>query len=373
MDLSVFSETYTQARDKFLAAAKDAGAELHHFEHDRQRGPEGERLFLDCARLGPRDASRAVVVVSGTHGIEGYSGSAAQTNWLRRCSGTRLGPDTSVLLVHAHNPWGFAHGARVTEENVDLNRNFVDFGRSLPGNPGYGRVHQLISLRHWDERAIADAFAGLAQLREEVGEQAYSDAFNGGQYHFPDGLFFGGHRPQWSNRTFHSVIDRCLSRVRHAALIDLHTGIGPRLGHVFLCFHAPGSAAHERARLWWGDRAVNREGVTHKAVARYQGLVVDAFCAALPNAETTAVVVEFGTLPRESMQRANMAGRWLRFEAPRRAVDSRIAEVARMYREAFYPSDVEWRQAVLEQSRELIDRGVVGVGTSSQGASEARA
>lgn len=60
-----------------------------------------------------------------------------------------------------------------------------------------------------------------------------------------------------------------------------------------------------------GERAVNRDGVTHKAVARYQGLLVDAFVAMLPEAETTAVVVEFGTLPRPRMQRASMAARWL--------------------------------------------------------------
>lgn len=364
MDLSAFSNTYSEARDKFLAAARDAGAELNQYEHDAQRGPDGERLYLDCARIGPRDARRMLVVISGTHGIEGYSGSAAQSHWLRATCDAPRAPDTAVLLIHAHNPWGFAHGTRVTEENVDLNRNFVDFARPLPANPGYERVHELIALGNWDERSIADAFADLVTLRAELGEQAYSDAFNGGQYVHPDGLFFGGTRPQWANRTFHAVLKAHSSHVEDAALIDLHTGIGPRLGHVFLCFHAPGTTAHERARLWWGERAVNREGVTHKAVARYQGLVVDAFSRALPNADTTAVVVEFGTLPREAMQRANMAARWLRFEAPKGARADRIAEVQRLYREAFYPGDREWRQAVLEQSKELIDRGVSGIGAA---------
>jgi hypothetical protein len=48
-----------------------------------ERGPGGEALYLDVSVLGPGTASRVFVVGSGTHGIEGYSGSAAQRAWLR--------------------------------------------------------------------------------------------------------------------------------------------------------------------------------------------------------------------------------------------------------------------------------------------------
>ena len=74
------------------------------------------------------------------------------------------------------------------------------------------------------------------------------------------------------------MIGTHVGHARMAAMIDFHTGIGPSLGHIFLGFHAPDSAAYARARAWWGERAVNREGVNHKAVAHYKGLLVDAFC-----------------------------------------------------------------------------------------------
>jgi len=35
--------------------------------------------------------------------------------------------------------------------------------------------------------------------------------------------------------------------------------------------------------------------------------------------------------------------------------------VQAQYVEAFYPSDPKWRAAVLEQSREVIARGVAGI------------
>src|SRR6185436_17288677 len=110
-----FSDSYAEAREKFVEAARRAGAKLTSYKHPDERGPAGEALNLDVSVLGPGNASRVFVVGSGTHGIEGYSGSAAQLAWLR--SRPRLPKDTAVVFFHAQNPWGFAHKTRVTEEN----------------------------------------------------------------------------------------------------------------------------------------------------------------------------------------------------------------------------------------------------------------
>jgi hypothetical protein len=358
-----FSESYAQARDTFVAAATAAGAVLTRYVHPTEVGPAGETLSLDVARLGPADASRVLAVGCGTHGIEGYSGSAAQAHWLHGMAqaGRRLPDDVAVLFFHAHNPWGFAHALRFTEENVDLNRNFVDFTQPLPANPSYADVHAIIDQPDWDEAQVAQLFERLSAQREIWGEQRYSDAFNGGQYTHADGIFYGGARAQWSNTAFRQAVREHLPQARAAAFIDLHTGIGPERGHVFLCFHPPGSPAHARARDWWGARAVNREGVTHKAVANYQGLLVDAFVDMLPQAETTAVVVEFGTLPRPRMQRASMAARWL-WARRGTVVDGALrASLMHDIREAFYPSAPDWRAGVLVQSQDIIDRAVAGI------------
>jgi hypothetical protein len=347
IDLSAFSESYAEARGKFLEVA---GARVRHDPH-----PE-RNLFLDVAVLGNPAAGKAFVVGCGTHGIEGYSGSAAITHWLRKGGAKNLPADTAVVVFHAHNPWGFAHRTRVTEENVDLNRNFVDFSRPLPANPGYAQVHPIVTPERWDEEALAEVFRGLADFRARVGEQAFSDAFNGGQYSHADGIYYGGARPQWSNGAFRRAVRETLPGARKVAFIDLHTGIGPRYEHVYLTFAPPGSPAYERTRAWWGERAVNRAGVTHKALAVYHGLLIDAFVEMLPpGAEATTIVIEFGTLPREGVQRASMLQRWLRFNGPRDP--ERAAALQREYDEA-------WRERVLEQSLEFLERGVRGISAS---------
>lgn len=358
-DRSVFSSSYAEARGKFLDAARAAGARLAHSEHPTQKGPDGEALFLDVAVLGDPEAPNVMVVGSGTHGIEGYCGSAAQAAWMIDGGPQRVAPGSAMIFLHAHNPWGFAHFQRVTEENVDLNRNFVDHSRPYPPNAGYDVLHPAITPSRWDAESIREAFAALRAFRERNGEQAFSDAYNGGQYGHPEGVFFGGHRAQWANDAFRAAVRKHAGHAKRAAIIDLHTGIGPFLDHVFLCFHAAGSPAWERARRWWGERAVNRQGSTHKALAVYRGLLIDAFQAELPDAETTAVVIEFGTRSREEMQRANMSLMWLRAHAE--TAPALAKAVHADYVEAFYPSDPRWRDAVLAQSRVFLDQAAQGI------------
>ncbi|MGQ0523120.1 MAG: DUF2817 domain-containing protein, partial [Betaproteobacteria bacterium] len=203
-DLTAFSDSYAEARGKFLQAARDAGATLTHYLMPSEKGPDGGSLFLDVSVLGPPNAPRILVVGSGTHGIEGYPGSAAQTAWLR--GKPQLPRDTAVVFFHGQNPWGFAHKTRTTEENVDLNRNYIDFSRPLPLNPGYVELHPSIVPRTWDEATLEEVFRRLDAFRERVGEQAFSNAFNGGQYSHVDGIYYGGNRPQWANGAFRTAV-----------------------------------------------------------------------------------------------------------------------------------------------------------------------
>ena len=360
-DLSAFSDSYLEARGKFIDAARGAGATVYEYRHPSLKGPDGEPLCLDVAVAGPENAERVLVAGSGTHGIEGYSGSAAQTAWLAAGGIRRLPKRTAMVFFHAHNPWGFAHKARGTEENVDLNRNFVDHGNPYPANPGYAEVHPIVTPAEWNDASIAGIFRGLDAYRQQVGEKAFSTAFNGGQYAHADGIYFGGQREQWANYAFREAVAKHVAHAKHAAIIDLHTGIGPWMEHIYLCFHQEGSPARERARAWWGERAVNLAGVTHKALADYQGVLIDAFAAALPKAQVTSIVVEFGTLKREEVQRANMGGRWLRYHGAKHPALAR--KVHAEFCEAFYPSDPQWRAAALEQSREIFERGIKGIGS----------
>jgi len=119
-----FAGSYAEAREKFLAAASAARAELKTFAHPSEHDPNGRALSTDVALLGPRDATRCLLLISGTHGVEGFAGSGCEVGFLEDRLYQALPRGACAVVVHAINPYGFAWLRRVNEDNVDLNRNF---------------------------------------------------------------------------------------------------------------------------------------------------------------------------------------------------------------------------------------------------------
>src|SRR4051812_2236043 len=77
-----FAATYAAAREKFVGAARVAGARLTEYEHTGLGGPEGEPLIVDVATLGRHDPNAILLLISGTHGAEGFCGSGCQVGFL---------------------------------------------------------------------------------------------------------------------------------------------------------------------------------------------------------------------------------------------------------------------------------------------------
>ena len=82
--VDAFSQSYREARDKFLAATEAAGLDLHPHLHPLL-GRDGETLAMDVVLDGARDADALLLITSGCHGVEGYCGSGAQIALLARC------------------------------------------------------------------------------------------------------------------------------------------------------------------------------------------------------------------------------------------------------------------------------------------------
>ena len=99
-----FAADYSEARDKFLAAARLADATTHRFDNPA-KGPTGGALSTDIAWVGPPDASKVVVAISSTHGVEGFCGSGVQVDWLASEGNRDLPPDTAALMVHFYREW----------------------------------------------------------------------------------------------------------------------------------------------------------------------------------------------------------------------------------------------------------------------------
>ena len=358
-DKNWFSDTYTEARRRWQASCTRHGAHIRSIQHDLC-GPNHEPLFMDIARLGDRTAPRVLILSCGTHGIEGFTGSAVMSAWLDQRE-SAWPSNVEVVLIHAVNPWGFAHGQRVTENNVDLNRNFLDFSKPIPPNNGYDLLHPALQLETWSEQAWQRVFRDLDEFRQREGEKAFSDAFNGGQYTHADGLFFGGRRPEWSNTTLRTVLTEVMQGRREVHLVDLHTGIGPHGMPFFINFDPAGSRPRRMVESIWAQDRLNGAGSTHKAFATYQGLLIDVLPTIEPAADSSAVVIEFGTRSRPDMQRAHLALMWLRRLSGAEQKSAQADAARRHYRESFFPSETSWRQSVILEGVKACEEGLAGL------------
>lgn len=356
-----FSPDYATARARFLRAAARAGAHVDTFKNDAVRGPDQGVLTTDVAVLGPVDARRALLVISGTHGPEGFVGSAAQIALLDQLATTSVALEARVVLVHAINPWGFAHTVRTTENGVDLNRNFIEWSGGVPANPLYPELHELLFPPDWQPKAgsaatnaASDAWIG------RHGRASYVDATSKGQYTHPDGFHYGGTQREWSNLTLQAIVERHLAGARQIALIDWHTGLGERGQPFFLCFNKRGGTAWRRACAWWGkDRVETRGGFGGVDRPAYTGLLFDGVRGFAPQAEVTGAVIEFGTLPNDEMRHALQIERHLRL-----STDLPPAERARMREQladAFSPNSLSWQRSTLTHAIQIQHAALGGL------------
>lgn len=341
-----FSPSYASARGRFALAADRAGARLDIFTHDSAHAPDGGTLSTDVAVLGPADAENALLIVSGTHGPEGFVGSAAQIALLDALATRAEALAVRVVLVHAINPWGFAHISRTTENNVDLNRNFIDWDQSPPANTVYDELHPYLCPPERTEPARQAAEAARLAWIARHGMDAYVDGTARGQYSHADGVHYGGAGREWSNRTLKTAVRRHLDGARRVALIDWHTGLGEPGEPFFLCFNEPGSAAWQRACGWWGrDNVETSGGFEGARRPRYDGLLFHGVQQFIAPAELTGAVIEFGTRSPDDMLLALQADQQLKFggalsDAQRTALREQVLE-------SFSPSSPSWQQRVL--------------------------
>lgn len=339
-----FSPDYATARSRFRSAAKAAGATLEALRLD-PRGPGGEELTIDIARLGAPRARRVLLHTAGLHGIEAFAGAAVQLAVLQ--SPPALPGGCALVLAHVLNPYGMAWLRRANENNVDLNRNFLARDERWRGAPAlYARLDPLLNPR---TAPGPDRFRWrLAVLVIRHGLRALKQAIAEGQYEFPQGLFYGGSALEQGPRLYLEFLRRAFNGAEYLCALDLHTGLGPRGSETPIL--QPGVGATPAAEL---ARALGRrllDPAAGNASYRIRGGMGGALPAALPAARVDFVLQEIGTRPPLAVLHA------LREE--NRCHLHGSAELAhpakRALLEVLNPSSPRWRRQALKHGQALV-------------------
>jgi hypothetical protein len=351
------SDSYAEARANFLQVCARAGVDVASYPHPLT-APNGGDLATDVARFGSSDAGRLLVMVSGVHGVEGFSGSATQVGWIEQKRYETLPDDVAVLMVHLINPWGVAHLRRYTENNVDLCRNFLDFEQVLPDNQAYRSLQQQLVPGDVLGELGENTGPYLGKLVAEKGLEYVVDLFMGGQWEFDQGFAFGGKAPEWSNTTLREILQENAEGIRKACVIEFHTGLGP-WGYGQLITMHRGQELDDIRRDFgpWVfnpsvDKAPGEEG--YRLV---HGHTIEGYRSSFPGAQLTAVTLEFGTYPPGETLALLLQEHLLTHlidPAPAAVLD----EVKSRLREYHHPAHWEWRCAFWSRSLQVIRQAV---------------
>ncbi|MFT5605951.1 MAG: hypothetical protein ACI9G5_002926 [Paracoccaceae bacterium] len=352
LDLSAFSIDYQYARGEFLKRAQ-ALPKLGLVEHIHHRhpepGPDGKPLYADWLLLSKTaNPSKLLVLVSGTHGVEGFVGSAIQCDLLGSGVAELLEDESlAILMIHALNPWGFAWLRRCDHEGIDLNRNFIDFKGGLPNNGSYATMHRLLS------QSAESVLNGHTPLS--------LDAITRGQYQYPQGLYFGGHSPSWSRQWLdsrkHSAIFTTLKQI---AVIDLHSGLGSFGYGEVISDHPRQTTGFELARNWYGANAMSSE--LGESVSAPKTGLMDFYWHKLLGERGCFVTLEFGTYSDREMIDV-LIDEQSYFRRCRDAMSARDLTDPSVLalRDFFYPTGASWQQAALLRARQIIDMALKGL------------
>jgi hypothetical protein len=356
---ALFESTYEASRADFLVKAATLSATFPKAQSLSIPVPTGlgTPLYVDLLYI-PASASlhNLLVISCGVHGVEGFAGSAIQRMVMTRYLTPENLTNTGVLLIHAMNPYGFKYIRRVSENNVDLNRNCsASPDLFATKNDGYSKLYSFInphkpaalgSLSNifFVERSIAKILkASMSVLRQAVLQ---------GQYQYPEGLYFGGKDFEPQVKAIKPILvdfARDYDRIYH---IDLHTGYGERAKmHLF-----PNPAKNPEVRtgteylfsgyrIDWGDS---------KDFYTISGDFSDLIGELLPDKLVIPMTLEYGTMNSQktmgslhSIQNMILENQGFHYGYRNKRSERKIKG---WIREMYAPSSPAWQTLVMNQS-----------------------
>ncbi|RLE24046.1 MAG: hypothetical protein DRJ50_05255 [Actinobacteria bacterium] len=249
---------------------------------------------------------------------------------------------------------------RVNEDNVDLNRNFVDWSEPPPTNEEYGGLAHLLVPEEWDEDTQQATTMKLLEFAEREGFERLQAVVSGGQYTHPTGVFYGGAGPVWSHLWLRENAPLLAGTSRQVCILDLHTGLGP-WGHGELISHeGRGDAGYERGTKWWGDvrSMVDGESVSADLSGDWLGRIQSL----LPQCEVTAVALEFGTVDTVTVLQALRADAHLHAHGD--PTGPGAADVRAQVRAAFADDDPAWLATLLPRFDEVAGAATANLSVS---------
>ena len=349
-----FKSDYQKSRQQFLAACQ----KVRYLPQESRswnlpvEGPA--ELAVDAAYFGDPRADCVLVMISGTHGVEGYCGSAIQSFLLHEINNqTHPFPNKlGLLMIHGLNPWGMYWARRCDHEGIDLNRNFPDFDQLPTPDPRQQQV--LAALQAGSREARRDA---LQQLARGWGQETFERVLTEGQYDTPWAPFYGGRGPSFSSGVIDEVMAHWQLAQRELVVIDLHTGLGPWAYGELISDHPVDSNANRFARRLFGQAVANT--FSGDSFSQPKHGLLDYRWHELMAQSGCYLTLEFGTYSTDDLLDVLCEEHiFWRDQAPSSLQDGGYPAVRERMLKHFCPRDMLWQQAAAFKAWQVMHRVV---------------
>ena len=234
-NLEYFQSSYEECRKSFILLAdkikkKFKNVKISKLKVESKKDPD---LTINyCYVPAQKKFKRLLILSSAVHGIEGYVGSAVQQMFMEELIGNVNLTDMGVLLIHGINPYGFKFNRRVSENNVDLNRNCSKDNRLYKSvNVGYSDLYGMLNPKgKVSLTSVGNVFFQINAIQKIIQHsmKTLRQAILQGQYQYKEGLYFGGNDLEPSIKAVRPLLKDAAKNYEIVFNIDLHTGYGAR-------------------------------------------------------------------------------------------------------------------------------------------------
>ena len=352
----VFFDEYDEVREHLLATVdnlKNQGIETDLYSHAID---VEEDLYIDTIYLpSSTEQKNLVVLTTGVHGIEGYIGSVMLDVFWQEIYPDLNKENTGVLVIANVNPYGMKHHRRYNENNVDLNRNFIIDWESFDTtvNKDYPKVEQFLGPQKKIGNALwheAGFYASMVKEAVANGADSISNALLGGQYEYPQGVYYGGAGDEQSTTYVKDVFEWTLgdSQYKNVVHIDVHSGYGPRYNMVIFNSEYETMNEAETKALFGYDNVISYDSESFYATT---GDTTDFYYRLKEQmgAETAmfSTCFEFGTIGDSfldsiiSMKYTIEENQDHWYPTTDKVMNAIVRE---RYQELFYPTEMKWRE-----------------------------
>lgn len=380
-----FCVDYDECTSLFAQAAANKKSQIvgadHWFAKLSENGDQDLKIGFGFFPSSGNGQKKLLIMSSGIHGLEGYTGSAVQRLFLEEMLPQVNRQNVDVLMIHGINAFGMKNQRRHTADRIDLNRNWFasdEFPQEVD-DAIYDDFYDILNPKSQASFGNFDFMHFIANSLvpniSSIQSGTLTKAAGQGQYRYPKGLSYGGQQAEPHRKLVTDVLDQFVPNYEHVLAMDLHTGLGRK--ELQLLPNPPYSprAGELRKKIFEvNGRTIQETGGTDFYMSH--GDFSDFICQYSEskfNTPTCAnMLIEFGTLMPASWEQQDvmtMVKNYIRqaytlYVAIRENQAFNFGatsiqegrDIRQAWTDMFNPADSKWRQMVLDETRTLFPK-----------------